>query len=354
MRVSGSAELVTIGPQQRRAVTAQSQVACLIAIALHCALSRASSWSLSQLRRKGQQSALGAQPGVVSLQSISGCSKQYNDSFTCFAFLSYSAATNLSRPCPYSRKYSYTQSRVACPADYRQMSRHREHMQVSAKLQSIPRESMRLWDGLGKSTAHPLHRKRASELFLEVLALQSGGTEIDWPSVYCAITTLTRLDKECLQARLAVGCSKSQAFSHACQMYLLQMWRCTTNACLPETISLSGTCLPQLLPSTHLDLICLQAYMWLKIALHKINNIFCAICELVCHRLSIICLQANWSSDGCCMTGTCTQCIRRLCASNVAWLVWLPSRALVGTTRQPGSAEAASQMLHPAQMFKMV
>ena len=82
-------------------------------------------------------------------------------------------------------------------------------MLVNDKLKSLPRDSVKLWERLEKSTAHPLQRNRASELFLEVLALQSGGTEIDWPSVYCAITTLTRLDKDCLQARLAVGCSKS-------------------------------------------------------------------------------------------------------------------------------------------------
>ena len=89
------------------------------------------------------------------------------------------------------------------------MSQHAEHTEVSDKLKRLPRDTITLWDRLEKSTAHPLHRKRASELFLEVLTLQNGGTEIDWPSIYCAITTLTRLDKECLQARLAVGCSKS-------------------------------------------------------------------------------------------------------------------------------------------------
>ena len=89
------------------------------------------------------------------------------------------------------------------------MSRRAEHKEVSEALTQLPRDQMKLWDRLEKSTAHPLHRKRASELFLEVLALQNGGTEIDWPSICCAITTLTRLDKECLQARLAVGCSKS-------------------------------------------------------------------------------------------------------------------------------------------------
>lgn len=77
------------------------------------------------------------------------------------------------------------------------------------KIKSLPRDQAVLWDELLESTPHPVHRSRASELFLEVLALQDGGTEIDWPSVYCAITTLTRLDKDCLQARLAVGCSES-------------------------------------------------------------------------------------------------------------------------------------------------
>lgn len=88
------------------------------------------------------------------------------------------------------------------------MSPRAEHMEVAEELMRLPRSTMMLWDRLEKSTAHPLHRKRASELFLEVLALENGGTEIDWPSIYCAITTLTRLDKQCLQARLAVGCSK--------------------------------------------------------------------------------------------------------------------------------------------------
>ena len=88
-------------------------------------------------------------------------------------------------------------------------------MEVSPELTHLPRDKLTLWDRLEKSTAHPLHRKRASELFMEVLALQNGGTEIDWPSVYCAITSLTRLDKECLQARLAVGCSKSSTLSPA-------------------------------------------------------------------------------------------------------------------------------------------
>lgn len=91
------------------------------------------------------------------------------------------------------------------------MSLQSDHMTVSDDLHCLPRDAKTFWDGLEKSTKHPLHRQRASELFLEVLALQSGGTEIDWPSIYCAITTLTRLDKECLQARLAVGCSKSPA-----------------------------------------------------------------------------------------------------------------------------------------------
>ena len=77
------------------------------------------------------------------------------------------------------------------------------------KIKGLPSDQAVLWDRLLESTPHPLHRSRASELFLEVLALQEGGTEIDWPSVYCAITTLTRLDKDCLQARLAVGCSES-------------------------------------------------------------------------------------------------------------------------------------------------
>ena len=79
------------------------------------------------------------------------------------------------------------------------------------QIQALPRDQHVLWERLEESTPHSLHRLRASELFLEVLALQEGGTEIDWPSVYCAITTLTRLDKECLQARLAVGCSKCLA-----------------------------------------------------------------------------------------------------------------------------------------------
>ena len=76
------------------------------------------------------------------------------------------------------------------------------------KIKGLPSDQAVLWDRLLESTPHPLHRSRASELFLEVLALQEVGTEIDWPSVYCAITTLTRLDKACLQARLAVGCSE--------------------------------------------------------------------------------------------------------------------------------------------------
>ena len=105
------------------------------------------------------------------------------------------------------------------------MSLHSDHMRVSDEIQRLPRDTRILWECLEKSTKHPLHRKRASELFLEVLALQSGGTEIDWPSIYCAVTTLTRLDKACLQARLAVGCSKSPTDTlayktwqqHACQ-----------------------------------------------------------------------------------------------------------------------------------------
>ena len=83
------------------------------------------------------------------------------------------------------------------------------HLKVDEGIGSLPREKMALWERLEKSTTHPLHRSRASELFLEVLTLQDAGTEIDWPSIYCAITTLTRLDKACLQARLAVGCSES-------------------------------------------------------------------------------------------------------------------------------------------------
>lgn len=101
------------------------------------------------------------------------------------------------------------------------MSRRAEHLEVSEELKHLPRDKMRLWDRLETSTAHPLHRKRASELFLEVLVLQNGGTEIDWPSIYCAITTLTRLDKECLQARLAVGCSKSSTPSFAFLNYYM-------------------------------------------------------------------------------------------------------------------------------------
>lgn len=84
-----------------------------------------------------------------------------------------------------------------------------QHLKVAEGMKSLPRETLVLWERLEKSTTHPLHRSRASELFLEVLALQDAGTEIDWPSTYCAITTLTRLDKGCLQARLAVGCSES-------------------------------------------------------------------------------------------------------------------------------------------------
>ncbi len=86
-----------------------------------------------------------------------------------------------------------------------------QHLKASEGLKALPREKLVLWERLESSTAHPLHRLRASELFLEVLALQDGGTEIDWPSIYCAITTLTRLDRGCLQARLAVGCSESHA-----------------------------------------------------------------------------------------------------------------------------------------------
>ena len=103
----------------------------------------------------------------------------------------------------------------AAAADSSRMSRRAEHLEVSEGLMRMSREMMTLWDRLEKSTKHPLHRKRASELFLEVLALQNDGTEIDWPSIYCAITTLTRLDKDCLQARLAVGCSKSPILSLA-------------------------------------------------------------------------------------------------------------------------------------------
>ncbi len=84
-----------------------------------------------------------------------------------------------------------------------------QHLKVAEGMESLPREKLVLWERLEKSTTHPLHRSRASELFLEVLALQDAGTEIDWPSIYCVITTLTRLDKGCLQARLAVGCSES-------------------------------------------------------------------------------------------------------------------------------------------------
>ena len=83
------------------------------------------------------------------------------------------------------------------------------HLKVAEGIGSLPRDKLVLWERLEKSTTHPLHRSRASELFLEVLTLQDAGTEIDWPSIYCAITTLTRLDKGCLQARLAVGCSES-------------------------------------------------------------------------------------------------------------------------------------------------
>lgn len=82
---------------------------------------------------------------------------------------------------------------------------------------------MALWQQLETYTEHPLHRLKASELFLEVLALQDSGMEVDWPSVFCAITTLTRLDKECLQARLAVGCSeclKVQSSKYRCQVAL--------------------------------------------------------------------------------------------------------------------------------------
>lgn len=82
------------------------------------------------------------------------------------------------------------------------------------KIQSMPPHALALWQKLESYTEHPLHRLKASELFLEVLALQESGTEVDWPSVFCAITTLTRLDKECLQARLAVGCSKLYCWKH--------------------------------------------------------------------------------------------------------------------------------------------
>ena len=84
-----------------------------------------------------------------------------------------------------------------------------EHERQCHKIHTLPPEALALWKQLESYTVHPLHRLKASELFLEVLALQDSGTEIDWPSVFCAITTLTRLDRECLQARLAVGCSKS-------------------------------------------------------------------------------------------------------------------------------------------------
>ena len=83
-----------------------------------------------------------------------------------------------------------------------------QHLKTADGISCLPRNKAVLWERLETSTTHPLHRLRASELFLEVLELQDVGTEIDWPSIYCAITTLTRLDKGCLQARLAVGCSK--------------------------------------------------------------------------------------------------------------------------------------------------
>ena len=89
------------------------------------------------------------------------------------------------------------------------------------RIKALPSGQAVLWDRLLESTPHPLHCSRASELFLEVLALQEGGTEIDWPSVYCAITTLTRLDKDCLQARLAVGCSESLCHTN-CRCFLAQ------------------------------------------------------------------------------------------------------------------------------------
>ena len=88
-----------------------------------------------------------------------------------------------------------------------------QHLKTVDGIKSLSRDKLTLWERLEKSTMHPLHRSRASELFLEVLALQDGGTEIDWPSIYCAITTLTRLDRGCLQARLAVGCSESPLLS---------------------------------------------------------------------------------------------------------------------------------------------
>lgn len=92
-----------------------------------------------------------------------------------------------------------------------------QHQRACHRVQQLGAEALELWQRLESYTVHPLHRFKASELFLEVLALQDSGTEVDWPSVFCAITTLTRLDKECLQARLAVGCSKIPHL-HSCSM----------------------------------------------------------------------------------------------------------------------------------------
>ena len=138
----------------------------------------------------------------------------------------------------------------------------------------------------------------------------------------------------------------------------LQTGHCATRACLPETISLADTCLLLSLPSAHLSLIHVQAHMWVATALYttptKCLSTYTPPVSRSAADPLLICLQVNWSSDGCCMTGTCTRCTRSLCASSAAWLAWWPSRALVGTTRQPGSAAAASLMLHPAQMSKLV
>lgn len=119
-----------------------------------------------------------------------------------------------------------------------------QHLKVAEGVKSLPRETLVLWERLEKSTTHPLHRSRASELFLEVLALQDAGTEIDWPSIYCAITTLTRLDKGCLQARLAVGCSELEFrwMLHDRHLYTVHKVPVRFQRCLACMVAKQGPC----------------------------------------------------------------------------------------------------------------
>lgn len=180
-----------------------------------------------------------------------------------------------------------------------------EHERQCQKIQTLAPEALALWKQLERYTVRPLHRLKASELFLEVLALQDSGTEVDWPSVFCAITTLTRLDRECLQARLAVGCSKFQ-YMQFCYME-------------------GHDTEQQLIARGSSEAVMGSAFV-----------------------------QVNWSSAGCCMTGICTLCTRCLSDSSAALHAWLPNRALVGITKQHGSAAAASQTQRLVLMCRMV